>query len=135
MADLTDVREAVRAKMVQDATLTTLLGGADRVFHLRAKRPTVLPAVAFADSGTTPDATVPLHDRTVRIEAWATSAEQAEEILKRIRTLFARQPLPIPGTGWRFMGMYLVSDSEEPLEDGDVVGLPLVFRLLLYEIG
>lgn len=136
MADVTDVRAALRSKMINDTTLKSLMGGTVQAFNHPPRQPKAVPAIVFWDMGTRPDVTVPLHDRTVTIQAWATKYEDAEGISKRLRALFDKQPLTISGNGWRFQGMYWTDDVDEPLEEGiDYVSRTQRFRLLVYEVG
>jgi len=135
MADVTDIREAVRAKLSGDATLTGMLGSGDRIFYQQVRDDQVVPVVLFSDTGTRPDPLVPLHERALRVTCKHTTFEAAEGILERIRVLLHGKPLTIPGTGWRFMGCYVGADDEAPVADGDVIERSLTFRLLAYEVA
>jgi len=134
VGDLTDVREAVRLKMTGDSTLTGLLGTGARIFNLKARRPETIPSIVYSDSGSRPDAIVPLHERVFSMEVWGRTVEEAEIVAARLRFLFHGKSLTIAGGAWNFAGMYALADDYGPVEDGDVIMLPLQFRMLVYEL-
>lgn len=146
MADLIDLREAYRAKLIGDATIRTLLGpiagtspAEYPVFYRKIRREMLVPCLMLSDTGTMPDPTVPLHDRTVRADVFHLDFEQAEAVLARVKTLWDDQArtragiAPIAATGWRIAGFLYTGDGEEEVEAGDVIQRVGVFRLLAYE--
>jgi hypothetical protein len=138
MADLTDLREAYRAKLTADATIKTLLGAIPGmtpaqypIFYRQIRREMLIPSVMLSDAGTLPDLSVPLHDRTVRADVFHEDFERAEAICKRIKALWDDQPLT--ATGWRVMMFRYTGDGEQGVEEGDVIQRAAEFRLLAYE--
>ena len=135
MADVTDVRKAVLAKLLADTTLTALLGTGTRIFHVSARRGETHPALVYQDTGTRPDETVPMHERTFRFSAFHSTADAADQVLDRVRFLLHDKPLTITGPGWRFMGCRALADEGEPIEDGDVLSRSATLRMILYEVA
>jgi len=146
MSDLTDLREAYRAKLTADATIKTLLGAIPGmtpaqypIFYRKIRREILIPSVMLSDAGTLPDLSVPLHDRTVRADVFHEDFERAEAIAARIVTLLddkkrtAAKIAPISATGWRIMVFMYTGDGEQEVEEGDVIQRAAEFRLLAYE--
>jgi hypothetical protein len=137
MGDLTTLRTAYRKKLISDTTLTTLLGSIPGttppqypIFYRRIREEIVVPSVMLSDTGTCPDATVPLYDRTVRADVFHVDFEKAEAICARIKALWDGQSLT--ATGWRVMSFLYAGDGEAEVESGNVIQRVAEFRLLAY---
>jgi len=130
------VRQAIVKALRDDGTLTTLLGGANRIYRRMRKQPPEARQVTYFDFGVRPDPTVPLRDRTFQIDVWDTVPERAANIADRIEAILDNQPMGEVGGGTaRVVYMQLVSDNDVVADEGDLVRVMLEFRVLAYKQG
>lgn len=129
------IRQAIVKKLRDDTELTTLLGGANRIYHRARKQPVAARTVTYSDFGTRPDPTVPLRDRTFRIDVWDTSPERAANVAARIEDVLDGQaPGFLPDDTANVVYMGLVRDSDVVADDGDLVRATVEFRVIAYKL-
>ena len=130
------IRQAIVKVLRDDSQLTTLLGGANRIYHRMRKRPPEARQVTYFDFGVRPDPTVPLRDRTFQIDVWDTVPERAANVADRIEALLDNKPMGTVGEGAaRVVYLQLVSDNDVVADEGDLVRAILEFRVLAYKQG
>lgn len=128
------IRQAIRGALNHSSITGTV--PMTRIVYRPRKSLTEFPAITFYDFGSRPDlkADIPLLDRTVTIDVWSKTLDEAEAIaeavLVRLQGGTNIVPLALPEARVRYFA--LQSDIDIPEEDGEVVRKTLEYRCLAY---
>lgn len=104
------VKAALRAKAIADSGITTALGG-QNVLYGRPKKATTFPLLTFFEVFSFRDKQMPIANELYQFDAWAKTADKADEITEAVITSFDRKPLTI--TGRRLLEIF----HEPPLQE------------------
>ncbi len=133
---LTALRAAIVAKLDEDPYFSILVP--QGVTQRPTRRPVALPAVTFWDLGSRSDNIVPLYDRTLHVDVWATDSDTCEAIAATITGALDNQSLDVVGDDpyappAQVAYLNLRNDEDQPMHDADVVRKMLSFRMLVYD--
>lgn len=136
---LVALRTALVAKLNTDPYFAAFVP--DGVTYRPTRAPINLPAVTFWDTGARTDNIVPLYDRILHFDVWATDLDVCEAIAAVINSLLDNQALrfdeddPYSEVSAEGLVAYmnLRDDSDEAQHDADVVRKMLTYRLLVYD--
>ena len=135
MIPLRRFQEAIRGALLH-ASVTSLCP-ADRIVRRRPRRaPTDFPTITIFDFGASPDAAAPPYlERTVQIDYWAESLQDANAVAAAAAqrlTIGIVAPLALPEIKLQYM--QLVADRDDALDGADVVRKIHEYRCLGYQL-
>jgi hypothetical protein len=135
---LVALRTALVAKLNNDPYFASMVP--DGVTYRPTRAPVNLPAVTFRDLGVGFDEVVPLFDRSLTFDIWATDLDTCEAIAAVVNSVLDSQALPLDEDDpYSEEALALVAymslrdDSDEAQNDADVVRKMLTYRLLVYD--
>ena len=135
---LVALRTALVSRLNGDPYFASLVP--DGVTYRPTRAPVNLPAVTFWDTGVRGDNVVPLHDRVLHFDVWATDLDTCEAIAAVINSVLDNQALPLDESDpyseeapALVAYLNLRGDSDEVQHDADVVRKMLDYRLLVYD--
>lgn len=127
MVAMTALRTAVRLRLISDAALVALLGGAN-VFHRFVRTAVQVPSVTYYDSTVRPSEIRPRLETSLTVDVWAPDLDAAELIAARVVTLLDHSesasagvaPMPIPG-GELNICSFALKDQRDTLDSDPVI--------------
>jgi hypothetical protein len=132
---LTAIRQAVRAKLLANSTISAIVG--DRIYYLIREAEPGFSCIVYADTGAqeylcqAPTAPI-LTDRIFTFNLYTLLPREGSALLHAVRRALHQGPVTVPEENARVAYITYLDDGADPAQEGEPARVIIRFRVKAY---